>query len=130
MGKLRVLSLLLALIAGCKPTCTAEKAGPDMIFIPAREFIMGNDGGDDDDKPEGNVYLDAFCIDKYAVTNAQYKECVDARACNPPARPSSPSRPSYYGNPKYDNYPVIWVTWDDAQAYCKWKGKPCVIFIT
>jgi len=122
MGKLGLLLLLLTLIAGCKSTCTEEKAGPDMVFIPAGEFIMGNDGGDDE-KPERKVFLDAFCIDKYEVTNAQYKECVDAGACNPPARPSSPSRLSYYDNPEYDNYPVIWVTWDDAQAYCKWKGK-------
>jgi len=122
MGKLCLLLLLLALIAGCsKPACTAE--GDDMVLIPAGEFIMGNDAGDDDEKPERTVYLDAFCIDKYEVTNAQYKECVDAGACNPPARQSSPSRLFYYDNPEFDNYPVIWVTWNDAQAYCKWRGK-------
>ena len=121
MGKLCLLLLLQVLVAGCsKANC---KADPDMVFIPAGEFIMGNNLGDDAEKPERKVFLDAFCIDKYEVTNAQYKECVDAGACNPPARQSSPSRLFYYGNPEFDGYPVIWVTWDDAQTYCKWRGK-------
>jgi formylglycine-generating enzyme required for sulfatase activity len=123
MGKLGLL-LLLLLIAGCsKPGCKEGKAEPDMVFVPAGEFIMGNNMGDDAEKPERTVFLDAFCIDKYEVTNAQYKACVDAGACSPPSRPSSPSRLSYYGNPEFDNYPVIWVTWDNAQTYCKWRGK-------
>lgn len=116
-----LLLLLLTLIAGCSKS--ACPPGGDMVLIPAGEFIMGNDAGDDDEKPEHTVYLDEFCIDKYEVTNAQYKECVDAGVCNPPARPSSPSRFSYYGNPEFDNYPVIWITWNDAQTYCKWRGK-------
>ena len=66
-----------------------------MVFIPAGEFIMGDDEGDADEKPERKVFLDAFCIDKYEVTNSQYRECVDARACNPPSRPSSYGRTSY-----------------------------------
>ena len=125
MGKVSLLLLLLALITGCssKAVCKEGQAAPDMVFIPAGEFIMGDDGSSDDEGPERKVFLDAFCIDKYEVANAQYKECVDAGACNPPAQQSSPSRLSYYDNPQYDNYPVIWVTWDDAQAYCKWRDK-------
>jgi len=125
IGKLCLLLFLLALIAGCssKPVCKEGKVEPGMVFIPAGEFIMGDDEGDDDEKPERTVFLDEFCIDKYEVTNAQYKECVDAGACNPPARLSSPSRLSYHDNPEFDNYPVIWVTWDDAQTYCQWRGK-------
>jgi serine/threonine-protein kinase len=125
MGKLGLLLFILALIAGCssKPVCKEGKVGPGMVFIPAGEFIMGDDEGDDDEKPERAVFLDEFCIDKYEVTNAQYKECVDAGDCNPPARTSSPSHLSYYDNPEFDYYPVIWVTWDDAQTYCQWGGK-------
>jgi formylglycine-generating enzyme required for sulfatase activity len=89
MEKLSLLVLLLVLIAGCgKPGCEAD---PEMVFIPAGEFIMGNNAGNDAEKPERKVFLDAFCIDKYEVTNAQYKKCVDAGVCNPPARPSSPA---------------------------------------
>jgi formylglycine-generating enzyme required for sulfatase activity len=125
MGTPGLLLLLLALVAGCsnKVVCKEGQVEPDMVFIPAGEFIMGNDDGDDDEKPERTVYLDAFCMDKYEVTNTQYQECVDAGACNPPERTSSPSHLSYYDNPEFADYPVIWVSWDDAQAYCKWRGK-------
>jgi len=125
MGKLCLLLLLLVLLAGCssEPAGEEGQGEPDMVFIPAGEFIMGNDGGGDDEKPEREVFLDAFYIDKYEVTNAQYKECVDAGTCNPPVHTSSPDRLSYYDNPEFDNYPVIWVTWDDAQTYCQWRAK-------
>jgi len=125
VGKIGLLLFLLALIAGCsnKLACSEEEVEPSMVFIPAGEFIMGDDEGDDDEKPERTVFLDAFCIDKYEATNVQYKECVEAGACPPPARMSSPSRLSYYDNPEFDNYPVIYVTWDDAQVYCKWRGR-------
>ena len=95
-----------------------------MVFVPAGEFIMGSPEGEggDDEHPQRTVYLDAFYIGKYEVTNAEYKECVDAGACEPPSRNWSKTRFFYYGNPEYDNYPVIRVTWYDAKAYCDWKG--------
>lgn len=95
-----------------------------MVLIPAGEFIMGSPEGegDDNEHPQRTVYLDAFYIGKYEVTNAEYKECVDAGACDPPSQTSSYTLDSYYGNPEYDNYPVIYVSWYDAKAYCDWKG--------
>ncbi len=107
------------------PTPTPISAPPEgMVFVPAGEFIMGSPEGegDDDEHPQRTVYLDAFYIGKYEVTNAEYKECVDAGACDPPSMNSSYTRDPYYGNPEYDNYPVIYVSWYDAQAYCDWKG--------
>ena len=96
----------------------------DMVFVPAGEFIMGSPEGEgnDNEHPEHTVYLDAFYIGEYEVTNAEYKECVDGGACDPPLFNSSYARDSYYGNPEYDNYPVINVSWYDARAYCEWKG--------
>ena len=49
-----------------------------MVLIPAGEFQMGSDSGESDEEPVHPVYLNAFYIDKYEVTNAQYKKFVDA----------------------------------------------------
>ncbi len=79
--------------------------------------------GDPDEKPQHEVTVYAFNIERFEVTNAQYQACVAARACPPPVRASSFTRPSYFGNPAFVNYPVINVTWTGAEAYCKWLGR-------
>ena len=83
---------------------------------------MGSDNGNADEKPVHTVYLDAFYIDKYEVTNALYKSCVDANACAFPKFFNSNLRTTYYGDARYDQYPVIGVTWDMAKTYCAWRG--------
>jgi eukaryotic-like serine/threonine-protein kinase len=71
----------------------------------------------DDERPQHTVTLDAYYIDKYEVTNARYQGCVDFGACSPP------KDAIYYGNTTYADYPVIYVTWHQAEAYCAWAGK-------
>jgi formylglycine-generating enzyme required for sulfatase activity len=91
-----------------------DAKGVKMRRVPSGKFMSmsGNE-----------TYLDAFDIDQYEVTNALYKACVDARRCGPPKQTYSYTRPSYYGNPDFDNYPVIEVDWDMARAYCEaWRG--------
>ena len=84
---------------------------------------MGSDNGTSDEKPVHTVYLDAFWIDQTEVTNKQYQACVDAGTCKPPSITSSFTHSDYYGNPEFDEYPVIYVNWDKAKWYCKvWAG--------
>jgi len=62
-------------------------------------------------------------MDRTEVTNAQYRKCEAAGSCPPPRESGSHTRASYYGNAEYDNYPVIHVSWNAAQAYCKWAVR-------
>jgi formylglycine-generating enzyme required for sulfatase activity len=99
-----------------------------MVLVPAGEFMMGFDGsgGPDDERPVHPVSLDAYYIDKYEVSNAQYAECVSWRICSPPVSKASYNmEETYYGNPKYADYPVTFVTWEMANNYCtQWrKGR-------
>jgi len=97
--------------------------GAPMMFVPAGDFTMGSNDGNSDEKPVHTVYLDTFWIDKLEVTNALYKKCVDVGKCSAPSNKSSSTRPSYYGNATFDSYPVLYVVWNAASAYCAWAGK-------
>jgi eukaryotic-like serine/threonine-protein kinase len=97
-----------------------------MVYVPAGKFMMGSvysgSLAQDNEMPQHTVTLGAYWIDKTEVTNAMYAKCVQARVCDALFIPSSKSRKSYYGNPTYDAYPVINVTWDAAHSYCQWAG--------
>jgi formylglycine-generating enzyme required for sulfatase activity len=100
-----------------------------MVFVPAGEFFMGSNPGDgasegytpyENEYPRHSVSLEAFWIDRAEVTNAQYRQCVEAKHCSDPKESASETRQSYYGDPKFDEYPVVNVTWYQAVAYCTW----------
>jgi formylglycine-generating enzyme required for sulfatase activity len=94
-----------------------------MQFVSAGDFKMGSDDAYDNEKPQHTVYLDAFWMDKFEVTNALYKKCVSDGVCTEPSNKSSFTRNPYYDDSKYADYPVIYVTWDQARTYCEWAGK-------
>jgi formylglycine-generating enzyme required for sulfatase activity len=110
-------------VLGIGSTSKSLKDEMVLVFVPAGEFTMGSDGGDADNRPAHQVYLDAFWIDRTEVTNEMYAKCVEANQCNSPDSKRSKTRPSYFNNPEFGNYPVIYVTWDDAYAYCSWAGR-------
>ena len=104
------------------------KDGMQLVEILAGEFSMGSKGTDADERPVHTVYLDTYLIDQTEVTNAMYAQCAEERRCDPPKFNTSlmqneSNNSSYFGNPDFDNYPVVYVAWADAKAYCKWAGR-------
>ncbi len=92
--------------------------GTPMVLIPAGEFAMGSNNSNVDYgvNTEHKVYLDAFYIDVYEVTNERYRKFVEATG--------HPAPPSWKDNSLNDpKQPVVDVTWEDAVAYCQWAGK-------
>jgi formylglycine-generating enzyme required for sulfatase activity len=83
-----------------------DKFGVPMALVPAGPFLMGR--GENNDSP---IYLEVsigdYYIDKYEVTNASYKACVEAGVCEPPYHEGSYTHASYYLNPDFANYPVL-----------------------
>jgi formylglycine-generating enzyme required for sulfatase activity len=57
------------------PATIVGTDGAEMVLVPAGEFIMGSEEYDNE-KPRHQVYLDAFYIDKYEVTNARFRQFV------------------------------------------------------
>ena len=106
---------------------------PDMVLIPAGEFLMGSNDEDanNSEKPVHPAYVDAFFMDKYLVTNAQYKAFLDA---SPQWQKDNILTDYHNGNylktwnrnnyPKDKaNHPVVYVSWYAAMAYAQWVDK-------
>jgi formylglycine-generating enzyme required for sulfatase activity len=102
-----------------------------MVYVPAGEFLMGSTAGDIDallaqcsdckresfaeEQPQHTVFLDAFWIDRTEVTNAQYRECMEAGVCQEPDCWDD----DHLNAP---DQPVVCMTWADAQDYAAWVG--------
>jgi formylglycine-generating enzyme required for sulfatase activity len=92
-----------------------------MVLIPEGPFIMG--GNERADEWAHLVTLPNFYIDRNEVTNAAYAACVAAGKCTPQQSPASQTHPNYGTQDTYADYPVIQVSWQQAQDYCAWVGK-------
>ncbi|MCC6905146.1 MAG: SUMF1/EgtB/PvdO family nonheme iron enzyme [Anaerolineae bacterium] len=112
------------------PAHITQREGVEMFLIPAGEFIQGSEGGFPDEAPVRTVYLDDFYLDRLEVSNAQYRECVGAEACQPPRRidccTEQPGAyvawPDYFTDEAFNDYPVIFISWYDARDFCEWRG--------
>lgn len=107
------------------PTTIARaivQKGVDMLLVQEGLFIMGSRVGQQDEAPEHQVYLDTYYIDRTEVSIEDYMVCVAEGDCVDPAVTRSRTRSRYYDLAQYSTYPVINVTWEEAQAYCKWRG--------
>jgi formylglycine-generating enzyme required for sulfatase activity len=92
--------------------------GSEMVLIPAGEFLMGSaDGqGEEAERPQHRVYLDAFHISAHPVTNEQYERFMVE---------TNYQADSWWAMDLEDDkgkHPVVHVSWNDAMAYCRWAG--------
>jgi sulfatase modifying factor 1 len=122
--------LIIALIlSGAPRAATAaeeamiEKDPVEMVIIPAGPFIRGSAPGDGrlDEQPRRKIYLNAFAIDKYEVSNAHYMKFLDETLHKPPLNVFA-ERP-FNKEEGIADLPVVQVTWHDAVDYCFWAGK-------
>ena len=128
--KKKLIFTFLCCVCAVLPAAAQTAAPEGMVLIPAGKFWMGRtfaiflDSGDllardkMDDRPANNVYVDAFYIDKYEVTNADYARFVQAKGARPPWHWPEGQTPK--GEEKF---PVANVNWYEATDYCKWSGK-------
>lgn len=86
---------------------------PQMITIPAGDFLMGSEIGGENEAPVHRVWIDTFAIAKYTVTNAEYEKFLKA---------TNHELPRHWQETKFHqpNQPVVAVRWFDAVAYCDW----------
>jgi formylglycine-generating enzyme required for sulfatase activity len=118
------------------PERITAKDGSEMVLIPAGEFQMGTDATEipellswakqyypsidaswfEKETPRHGVYLDPFYLDVSPVTNAQYRQFVEANGY---------PEPRYWDDDRFNqsNQPVVGVSWYDAMAYGQWAGK-------
>ncbi|MDH4301091.1 MAG: formylglycine-generating enzyme family protein [Nitrospira sp.] len=98
-----------------------EPIQEEMVTIPAGPFVRGTNDGGFDEQPQRTIVLDAFSIDRYEVTNHQYQQFVAATGHR---KPGLPSRYAKSGSKvRGINQPAVYVSWEDAAEYCRWKGK-------
>lgn len=120
-------SFVILILLSCTPT------PPGMVYIPDGPFVMGTDQVDEanraaeygilkpwfeDERPAHMVTLPAYYLDRYEVTSADYQRFVRATNRRPP-----PDWPGAKHPPGAARVPVVSVTWDDADTYCRWAGK-------
>ena len=90
----------------------------DMALIPEGKFVMGSNERWDDEAPEHISFTKAFYMDANEVSNSNYKNFVNAVKHETPYHWPEGNIPK--GKEKH---PVVYVSWFDANNYCKWAGK-------
>jgi formylglycine-generating enzyme required for sulfatase activity len=122
-------------LAGMGAAKSTNGIPENMAKIPAGKFLMGSLPKDGrvgytvgvDELPQHSVILKAYFIDRYEVTANQYRAFIDATGRKPPGDPRFPEIYPWAregGVPKeFENHPVIYVSWEDAEAFCRWAGK-------
>jgi formylglycine-generating enzyme required for sulfatase activity len=106
----------LAATTDTLPTLLTDARGVQMVLIPRGEFTMGSSAGDESEQPAHSVYLDNYYLDRYEVSNDQYRMCVEAGACGLPFSTID------FDNPAMADHPVVFLSWPAAAFFCEWRG--------
>jgi formylglycine-generating enzyme required for sulfatase activity len=90
--------------------------GSLLLYVPGGEYTLGADDINDWTRPVHRVQLAPFWIARHPVTNEQYGRFL---AAHPDATP-----PEFWQDERFDarQQPVVGVSWEDAEAYCRWVG--------
>lgn len=91
---------------------------PEMAPIPEGYFLMGSEDGQEDEQPVHQVWVSAFAIGVYPVTNREYAGFLYA---------TGRDEPKVWLHPRFNHpqQPVVAVSWFDAVAYCDWLSDVC-----
>lgn len=92
---------------------------PEMLLIAEGVFEQGNNSGDKDQRPKHQVFVSAFEISRSEITNRLYKKFVDTAGHPPPQGTGYGWVANVYPT-GHDDLPVVFVSWDDAMAFCRW----------
>jgi formylglycine-generating enzyme required for sulfatase activity len=109
---------LLRRLAAVNDPALADELDGSVVLVPAGEFLRGSDTGNYNEGPRQLVYLDAFEMDRYEVTNVQYSRFWAATGHEAPPYWKGGNYP--YGQA---DFPVVGIGWKDANDYCAWVGK-------
>ena len=106
-----------------------------MATVPVGEFTMGSEEGYADEKPQRQVSTGAFQIDRFPLTNAQYRRFIEAGGYQERRYWSRKGwwwklrrrikEPGYVRDPQFNmlSAPVVGISWYEAEAYANWAGK-------
>ncbi len=114
------------------PTASGTVSPEDMVVVPAGPFTMGCIVGRDDEcsrheRPQHEVELDTFFIDRTEVTVDDYRRCHDAGGCSTSGLGSQIDAGGLKVDCNWDKgrgeHPINCIDWAQASAYCAWSGK-------
>lgn len=99
----------------------------EWIKIPAGKFLKGSNDEDvlafEHEKPQRPIFLDTYYISKYPITVAQYLSFIESREYQKNQRKQESQGRWEYDNLKFQNHPIVGVTWDEANRFCRWLGE-------